>query len=105
MVEAIERVIVRASQIGRFDQGFVAWAAPYPCFVDTIVYDVRSLPRDDEKLEFQLLVNTNSLLALATLHWRYGAQLDWTHVPDEIELSVRAWMLPGHGVTLLWRPR
>ena len=27
----------------------------------------------------------------------------WTHVPDEIEVTVNSWMLPGHGVTLLWR--
>jgi len=96
VVEAVERLTLRASTVGRFDQGFVTWSAPYPCYVDRVSYDVRDLSLAHEKIEYQLVVHTNGMLSLPLT-------LDWAHVPDEITVAVNAWMLPGHGVTLLWR--
>jgi hypothetical protein len=58
---------------------------------------VRRHARDHEKLVYQVVAAT---LTTSSVPLR-GT---WTHVPDEIEIVVNAWMLPGHAVTLLWRP-
>lgn len=96
VVESVERMTLRASAVGSFDQGYLSWSAPYPCFVQNLVFDVRQLARGGEKLVYQVIAST---LKMTDIPLR-GT---WTHVPDEIEVTVNSWMLPGHGVTLLWR--
>jgi hypothetical protein len=96
IVNSIERLAMRASTVGSFDQNFTTWSAPHPCFVHTISFDVRRLARQHEKLLYQVVAST---LKMSYLPLR-GT---WTHVPDEIEVVIDSWMLPGHAVTLLWR--
>jgi hypothetical protein len=97
VVDSIERLELRASTVGSFDQHFTTWSAPHPCFVNKIVFDVRQLARDGETLVYQIVA--------ATLKTSYlPLRGTWTHVVDEIEVNVNSWMLPGHAVTLLWRP-
>ena len=97
VVHSIEQLALRASAVGLFDQGFVTWSAPFPCFVDKIVFDVRRLARDRETLVYQVVAATlkGALLPLRGT---------WTAVSDSIDVSLESWMLPGHAVTLLWRP-
>ena len=97
VVDSIERLELRASTVGSFDQHFTTWSAPHPCFVHKIVFDVRQLTRSDERLVYQVVAST-----LKTQYLPLRGT--WTHVADEIEVVVDAWMLPGHAVTLLWRP-
>ncbi len=97
IVDSIERLSFRASTIGLFDQGFVSWTAPHPCYVGQVVFDVCRLAYEGEKLVYQVVV-TSLKLADVPL----GGT--WTHVPDQIVVAIDSWMLPGHGVTLLWRP-
>ena len=97
VVDSIERLELRASTIGSFDQHFTTWSAPHPCFVHKIVFDVSQLSRGDERLAYQIVAST-----LKTEYLPLRGT--WTHVPDEIEVVVDSWMLPGHAVTLLWRP-
>ncbi len=98
VIETIERLTLRASTIGAFEQGFVSWSPPYPCYVDVIVLDVRNLPRWDERLSYQIHLYSARLVDPAN-----PVRGVWTHIEDEVKVPVRSWMLPGHGVTLLWR--
>lgn len=70
-------------------------AAPYPCYVDRISFDVKELDIDGTKtFEFYLDSFTfRPNIAMA----RRGKAED---LPD---LDERSWLLPGHGGLLRWR--
>lgn len=95
VVESIERLSVRASHVFPADLRYLTWSSPHPCFVRHVTFDVAELPRDGEKLLYQVI--------LSTLH-RGNAPHDFRDVHDRIDMTVDSWMLPGHGVALLWRP-
>ncbi len=98
VVEAVERLTLRVSTQSAFEEGFITWSAPHPCFVESVVFDVRDLPQPHEKLNYQVLIHT--------VHASYSEDPVpgvWGHVPEGIEVTPHSWMLPGHGVTLLWR--
>jgi hypothetical protein len=97
VVDSIERMTLRISTVGSFDQGYLSWSAPYPCFVTKIVFDVRQLAWRNEELVYQVIAST---LKLTDIPLR-GT---WTREPERVEIVVDSWMLPGHAVTLLWRP-
>jgi hypothetical protein len=97
VVGSIERLNLRTSTVGSFDQGYLSWTVPHPCFVERVVFDVRQLAQGDEILAFQVIVAT---LKRPDIPFR-GT---WTRAADRIEVPIDSWMLTGHGVTLLWRP-
>lgn len=97
VVATVDRLTFRTSTIGAFDLGYIKWSPPYPCFVEKISFDVRLLALPFERIVYLIVADS---LEMPYLPMR-GA---WKHVPDKIEISLRSWMLPGHGVTLLWRP-
>jgi hypothetical protein len=97
VVESVDALTVRMSNVAAFDLGYLVWTPPHPCYVRTISFDLSGLARTG-----QTLVH---LVALATIT-RAGLQqpIAWLPVPDRIEVPVDSWMLPGHNVTLLYRP-
>jgi hypothetical protein len=97
IVDSVDRLVLRASTVGSFDQGYVFWSPPHPCYVTRIVFDVRQLAQAGEKLVYQLVMSTLKLTEVPL-----GGT--WTPADNWIEVGVDSWMLPGHGVTLLWRP-
>ncbi|SFJ90882.1 hypothetical protein [Amycolatopsis sacchari] len=95
-VQAIERLSVRVSALQRVDDGMCYWQAPYPCYVDQITFAVKELDVEGSgAFEFNL----------APFTFRSNtATTRWLRAEDLPELDVRSWLLPGHGVALLWRP-
>lgn len=95
-MEAIERLTLRATARQKTDDGFCYWQAPYPCYVETISMNISRLdPSGSNSWQFRVMPftfrsNTGSARWLPAD--RIGA------------LDVRSWLLPGHGVALLWRP-
>jgi hypothetical protein len=94
-VAAIQRLSLRSMTLQPVDDGFCYWQAPYPCFVDQMRIDAAplSLHGDDE---FRFRVQS----------FTFGSQpspLGWAPAEEVAELPVRSWLLPGHGVVLLWR--
>jgi hypothetical protein len=96
VVDSIERLVLRASTIGSFRQGYLTWSAPHPCYVERIVFDVHQLAWIEESLVYQVHA--------ATLKKSYLLHGKWAHFTNCIEVPIDSWMLPGHAVTLLWRP-
>ncbi|HVV12750.1 hypothetical protein [Amycolatopsis sp.] len=95
-VSAIERLSVRASALQRIDDGICYWQAPYPCYVDRITFAVKELDIDGaDSFQFNIAPFTFRSNT-ATTRWLRPEEL-----PD---LNVQSWLLPGHGVALLWRP-
>jgi hypothetical protein len=97
VVHSVDRLMLRASTVGAFDQGYVFWSPPHPCYVTRIVFDLRRLAQPGETLVYQLVTSVLKLTEVP----QHGT---WSPVRDRIEVNVDSWMLPGHGVTLLWRP-
>lgn len=94
-VGSVECLSLRSTTLQRADDGFCFWQAPYPCYVDRISFDATALAVSGTSWLFQV-VPFIFRSAIAT-----GA---WT--PPELlkDLPVRSWLLPGHGVALLWKP-
>jgi hypothetical protein len=97
VVAEIETLSVRASSTAPFDDGFITWTVPYPCYVESVTFDVSRLAQRGERLVYLVVSST---LRAAELRERGP----WIEAEDTIEVAVESWMLTGHGVTLLWRP-
>jgi hypothetical protein len=98
IVDAIETLTLQIAYPTPRDLGYVTWSPPHPCFVSKITFDVADLAFGDETVVYLLLP---SVIKAAGLPSNRG----WEKVPSgRIELAINAWMLPAHGVTLLWRP-
>ena len=94
-VGSVENLSLRWTSLGRVDDGFCFWQAPYPCYVDRIGLDAIAMAINGASWLFQVLPFTFRS-AIATGGWT---------LPQELkDLSVRSWLLPGHGVVFLWKP-
>lgn len=96
VVDAVESLTVRAKNVGPFGLSYIAWSAPYPCYMRRITFDISQLSLPNEVLAYLVVAYTIKQGGLPLSVWR--------HYTDEIIVDIDAWMLPGHGVTLLWRP-
>ncbi|MGH3918866.1 MAG: hypothetical protein ACRDSG_07480 [Pseudonocardiaceae bacterium] len=95
IVGSVENLSLQSTSLGRIDDSFCFWQAPYPCYVDRISFDATELAVDGASWLFQVVPFTFRS-AIAT-----GA---WTPAEELKVLTVRSWLLPGHGVALLWKP-
>jgi hypothetical protein len=95
-VSAVESLSLRSAILQPVDDGFCFWQAPYPCYVERISFDADALdPNGDTAWLFQV-VPFMFRSTIATRRWTPANQLRG--------LAVRSWLLPGHGVALLWKP-
>ena len=97
VVESIESLSMTASTVAPFDIGFFTWSPPHPCFMREVTFDLSEMPRSGEKLTY-LVVPSTLRSGSVSLDGR------WMDIPDHLVVPISSWMLPGHGVTLLWRP-
>lgn len=95
VVRAIRELTVWSRTLQRTNDGFCYWQSPYPSFVDTISFDATGLAVEQSpKHEFRVMPFTFRS-ATAAARWLEAGELE--------DLDVRSWLLPGHGVALLWR--
>lgn len=96
-IERVEGLTSRIATLGSTDDGFCYWQPPYPCFVDEIAFDVAGLGSDD---------GTQYQFRIVPFVLRAGSvPTSWTGAGILPAVRVRSWLLPGHGVMLMWRPR
>ena len=94
-VSAIEQLSMKATALQRIDVGFCYWQAPYPCYVDRITFAVKELDLDGT-CAFQFNI--------APFTFRSNTAITkWVDAEELPDLDIRSWLLPGHGVALLWR--
>lgn len=95
LVNAIRGLSVTSRTLQRTNEGFCYWQAPYPSYVEQISFDARGLTVDHSpKHEFSImpfLFRSNTVTG------------QWLKADDLDDLTVRSWLLPGHGVALMWR--
>jgi hypothetical protein len=95
VVRAICGLTINSRTVQSTDDGFCYWQTPYPSYVERITFDVRRLAVDHApEQEFSVMPFTfrsNTLPA------------QWLSAEDLSDLYVRSWVLPGHGIALLWR--
>jgi hypothetical protein len=94
-VNSVENLSLRSTTLQRLDDGFCFWQAPYPCHVDRISFDPTALAINGRSWLFNILPFTLRS-SITTVAWTPAEQLK--------DLAVRSWLLPGHGVALLWKP-
>ncbi|MDX8145937.1 hypothetical protein SK854_27770 [Lentzea sp. BCCO 10_0061] len=95
VVRAIRRLTISSRTLQRTNDGFCYWQSPYPSFVDTISFDATQLAVDQSpRHEFRVMPFTFKSATAAA---------QWLEATDLVDLDVRSWLLPGHGVALLWR--
>ncbi len=95
VVRAICGLTINSRTLQSTSDGFCYWQTPYPSYVERITFDVRRLAVDHApEQEFSVMPFTfrsNTLPA------------QWLSAEDLSDLYVRSWVLPGHGIALLWR--
>jgi hypothetical protein len=97
IVERVESISVTGSGTFPADLGYFSWSPPHPCFLESVTFDVADLALPGQDLVF---------LVVPSSMGRGAVPLNggWMPIRDRLCVSLSAWMLPGHGVTLLWRP-
>jgi hypothetical protein len=96
VVTSVESLTVHLSNVAAFDLGYLTWTPPHPCYVRAISFDVSRLARAGQELVHMVVLATIKRAGLQTA--------TWTPLPKRVDVPVDAWMLPGHSVTLLYRP-
>ncbi|GLZ31103.1 hypothetical protein Lesp02_32910 [Lentzea sp. NBRC 105346] len=94
MVSTIERLTVQVTTLQPVDEGFLYWQSPYPCYVDRISLKATDLSTRDRVFEFRMMPFTFRSNTDST-RWLPAHELE--------DLDVQSWLLPGHGVVLVWR--
>ncbi|HVV12749.1 hypothetical protein [Amycolatopsis sp.] len=94
-VRSVERLSVRQSGLEQIDDGFCYWQAPYPCYIDHIEVDTRDFDVDGTRIwEFN---------AMPFSFRASNAATSWLPPEQLSSIDLHSWLLPGHGVALLWR--
>jgi hypothetical protein len=94
-VSSVERLTLKSTTLQRIDDGYCYWQPPYPSYVDTISIDVT---------EFDLDRSNSWEFRVVSFTFRSNTEsARWLKADDLTDLEVRSWLLPGHGVALLWR--
>ena len=95
VVHAIERLTVRSTTRQRIDDGYCYWQSPYPCYVERITMNAKELTLDGAPTREFRIVPFTFRSNTSSARWLRADELG--------DLDVRSWLLPGHGVALLWR--
>jgi hypothetical protein len=97
VVDSIESLTLSATNDFPLDLGYLRWSPPHPCYMEDVVFDVEHMRPEAVDLVYRVVPSTAKAQALAVDH-------AWSSSDDQIKVELNAWMLPGHSVTLLWRP-
>lgn len=97
VVAAIETLSVKTLSLEPIVNGYIAWSPPYPCFVRRVTFDVADLQTEDARLLFKVVPSTMTQPGPTMAR-------TWGSAQEVKELTLESWLLPGHGVTLHWRP-
>lgn len=95
-VETILRLTVRSTTLQLVSDGYCYWQAPYPCFVESMRFDTTKLQLGDSP---DVYFHAKPFAISSA-----GSPATWTSASSGTDLPLRSWMLPGHGVALMWRP-
>jgi hypothetical protein len=94
-VGSVTGLSLQSITLQRVDDGFCFWQAPYPCYVERISFDAGALALDGA---------SSLLFRVVPFTFRSTTTSGWTPAAQLSDLVVRSWLLPGHGVALLWKP-
>jgi len=94
-IGTITRLRLRSMTLQRVDDGFCYWQAPYPCYLERMQIDAAGLAADgDDPFVFRL----------QSFAFRSQPSPARWSPPEQVKvIDVRSWLLPGHGVVLLWK--
>ena len=95
IVGSVENLSLQSTTLQRVDDGSCFWQAPYPCYVERISFDAVALTLNG---------SASWLFRVVPFTFRSTATGGWTQADQLSDLVVRSWLLPGHGVALLWKP-
>lgn len=94
-VSSVEKLTLQSTILQRIDDGYCYWQPPYPSYVDRISIDVTEFDLDS--------ANSWEFRVVSFTFRSNTASARWLKADDLTDLEVRSWLLPGHGVALLWR--
>jgi hypothetical protein len=94
-VATIQRLTVRSTTLQKLSDGFCYWEAPYPCFVEHMRFDTVGFGADS---------GVPMWFHLKPFATRSPASPPVWAGDETALLPLRTWMLPGHGMALMWRP-
>lgn len=95
-IHSIQRLSLRQSALQKVDESYCYWQPPYPCYVEQVGIDVRDFGLTGaEQWQFSAMPFTFRAANAAT---------SWQRAEELTSINLRSWLLPGHGVVLIWRP-
>jgi len=94
-VGSVESLSLRTRTLQRIDEGFCYWQPPYPCYVESIRFDATDLALDEASSWLFRVVPFAFQSRIVTGGWTQADKLK--------DLCVRSWLLPGHGIALMWK--
>jgi hypothetical protein len=96
VIETILGLTIRSTTLQLVSDGYCYWQSPYPCFVESMRFDTTKLQLGNSP---DVYFHAKPFAISSA-----GSPSTWTSDTSATELPLRSWMLPGHGVALMWRP-
>lgn len=94
-IQAVTHFGLRQSSLQLVADRFCYWQVPYPCFVDHIDIDVSDFNPGEDEWQFN---------AMPFCFRASNTANSWLPAEQLTSVELRSWLLPGHGIVLLWRP-
>jgi len=94
-VASVERLSLRSASLQSLDDRHCFWQVPYPCYVDRISFRAQELNINETSWLFHVL---------PFIFQSETAASGWMRAEELDHFLVRSWLLPGHGVGLMWKP-
>lgn len=95
-VDSVENLSLRSTTLQRVDDRSCFWQCPYPCYVERVSFNATGLSPDESTSWLFRVVPFTFRSTIATGGWTPAERLG--------DFAVRSWLLPGHGLLLLWKP-
>lgn len=96
VMASIRAISLTSTSLQPLAEPFCYWQAPYPCYVERMRFDASELRWDGEPEWLFRVVPFTFRSAVASGQWSPAHELG--------DLFVGSWLLPGHGVALMWKP-
>lgn len=94
-IGTIRRLSLRSMTLQRVDDGFCYWQAPYPCYLERMQIDATGLAAEGRDA---------FVFRLQSFAFRsQPSPARWSPAEQVKVIDVQSWLLPGHGVVLLWK--
>lgn len=95
LLASVTKITMQTRTLQSVDDPYCFWSASFPCYMDKIIFDLSQFGKREQSSIYEFML-------VAFLIRGIDLPASWVSV-DILEVPIGSWLLPGHGIALLWR--